>query len=209
VNHRRTTIWYSSRMAIKRLVDLCLSFLALVILTVPWLILAILIKIDSHGPIFFQQLRIGKDGIPFRIFKLRTMIDNAEQIGAGLKISADDERITRVGRWLRLFGLDELPQLINVLRGEMSLVGPRPTIPSQVEAYTTHQRKRLSMRPGITGMVIIRGRRNLSWPERIEVDIEYIERWSLLLDLAILLKTPWYILVTRQGVYKPHDWDDE
>jgi lipopolysaccharide/colanic/teichoic acid biosynthesis glycosyltransferase len=205
MSHERATSWYSSRLAIKRLVDECLSFLALMILTGPWLIVAILIKLDSSGPVFFRQLRIGKDGVSFSIFKLRTMIANAEQIGAGLKISVDDNRITRVGRWLRLLGLDELPQLINVLRGEMSLVGPRPTVPSQVEEYTTHQRKRLSMRPGITGMVMLRGRRNLSWPERIEIDIEYIEHWSLLRDLAILLKTPWHVLVTRQGVYKPPD----
>jgi undecaprenyl phosphate N,N'-diacetylbacillosamine 1-phosphate transferase len=190
---------------IKRVLDLAISGIMLFGLSIPLAGIALAIKLDDGGPIFFRQTRVGTAGRKFAVLKFRTMVVNAESMGLKLRVAANDSRITRVGRLLRILGLDELPQLVNVWRGEMSLVGPRPTVPFQVERYTERQRRRLEMRPGITGLAILRGRKTLTWPERIEIDLEYIERWSILLDLAILLKTPWVVLVTRRGVYIPPD----
>jgi len=198
-----SSLFKRGRLAIKRLLDVIVSASCLLVLAIPLLLLVICVRFDSPGPGFFRQRRIGKGGKPFNLLKLRTMVVNAESMGRGLRVAADDERITRVGRWLRAFGIDELPQLVNVFRGEMSLVGPRPTVPLQVENYTERQRRRLEMRPGITGLAILRGRKTLTWLERIEVDIEYVERWSLRLDLEILLKTPWVVLIKQEGVYAP------
>jgi lipopolysaccharide/colanic/teichoic acid biosynthesis glycosyltransferase len=189
--------------AIKRGIDVAVSLVMLLLLVIPVAIIAVAIKLDSKGPVFFRQIRVGKGGKEFGILKFRTMVEGAEAMGTGIKTSRTDFRITRVGRWLRLFGLDELPQILNVLKGQMSLVGPRPTIPAQIEAYTPYQRQRLLMKPGITGLTILRGRNSLSWPERIQVDIEYIRRWSLWLDFRILLGTPWAVLISRRGVYRP------
>jgi len=176
------------------------SGIALVILLPIFTIIGILIKLDSKGPIFFIQERAGKDGKIFGAYKLRTMVDNAEKIGLGYEIAKNDSRITRIGKYLR-WGIDELPQLINVFRGEMSLVGPRPALPHQVEKYSEQERWRLEVKPGITGWALVNGRNILSWSERIKLDIWYIDHWSIWLDLKILLKTIWVVIFTREGIY--------
>jgi len=159
------------------------------------------IRLESEGPSIYRQRRIGRDGLPFDLLKLRTMVDGAERLGAGLAIDENDSRITRVGALLRRTSLDELPNLVNVLRGEMSIVGPRPTIPIQVAQYTQRQRRRLSVKPGITGWAQVNGRASLPWPERIELDIDYIERRSLALDLEILKRTLSLVL-SGEGLYR-------
>ena len=188
----------SLALKIKRIFDISASGLALIFLLPVFAIIGILIKIDSKGPVFFIQTRAGKDGKPFGAYKLRTMVDNAEKLGKGLRV--DDPRITRVGRYLR-WGIDELPQLINVFKGDMSIVGPRPTLMSQVDQYTDEHRRRLEMKPGITGWALVNGRNKLSWIEKIEYDIWYIDNWSLWLDIKIIFMTLWVVLVTREGVY--------
>jgi len=184
---------------IKRIFDFLISGIALIFLFPIFVIIGIFIKLDSKGSMFFVQERVGKDGKIFRAYKLRTMIDNAVAIG-GKKISQDDLRITRVGKYLR-WGIDELPQLINVFKGDMSLVGPRPTLIEQVNRYSKEHRRRLEVRPGITGWALINGRNILSWPKKIELDIWYIDHWSIWLDLKILIKTIWVVIFTREGVY--------
>jgi lipopolysaccharide/colanic/teichoic acid biosynthesis glycosyltransferase len=193
---------------IRRLLDIVLSAAALV-LTAPLLLAAVIaIKLESRGPALYRQRRSGLDGRPFDMLKLRTMVDGAEHIGAGLAVNANDTRITRVGALLRRSSLDELPNLLNVLRGEMSLVGPRPTLPAQVAQYTERQRLRLSVKPGITGWAQINGRASLPWSERIELDLHYVEHRSLLLDLQILARTPALVL-RGGGLYKGETggWD--
>ena len=157
------------------------------------------IKLEDGGPVLYRQRRVGLGGREFELLKLRTMVVGAERQGAGLAVNAGDPRITRVGRVLRRLSLDERPQLWNVLRGEMSLVGPRPTVSSQVERYTPHQRRRLDVKPGLTGWAQIHGRAALPWPERIELDVWYVEHRSPLVDLKILLRTP---LALFSGTYK-------
>jgi lipopolysaccharide/colanic/teichoic acid biosynthesis glycosyltransferase len=161
---------------------------------------ALLIKLESGGPVFYRQRRVGRAGEPFELWKLRTMVPGAEAMGAGIYVVEGDSRITRVGRLLRRFSLDELPNLFNVLKGEMAVVGPRPTVQEQVDAYTEHQRRRLEVRPGITGWAQINGRTSLPWPERIELDVWYVEHRSLRLDLRILAKTA-RLLATGHGLY--------
>jgi lipopolysaccharide/colanic/teichoic acid biosynthesis glycosyltransferase len=151
---------------------------------------AIATKLIDGGPVFYRQRRVGKDGVEFELLKLRTMVVGAEQQGAGWAVNRGDPRITRVGRVLRRLSLDELPQLWNVVRGEMSLIGPRPTLAYQVEQYTPRQRKRLDVKPGITGWAQIHGRASLPWEERIELDVWYVEHRSPGVDLKILLRTP-------------------
>jgi undecaprenyl phosphate N,N'-diacetylbacillosamine 1-phosphate transferase len=185
-------------LSIKRIFDISASGIALIFLLPIFAIIGVLIKLDSKGPVFFIQQRAGKEGKPFGAYKLRTMVDNAEKLGKGLK--KDDPRITRVGKYLR-WGIDELPQLINVLKGDMSIVGPRPTLMEQVEQYTDEHRRRLEMKPGITGWALVNGRNKLSWIEKIEYDIWYIDNWSLWLDIKILFMTLWVVLITREGVY--------
>jgi lipopolysaccharide/colanic/teichoic acid biosynthesis glycosyltransferase len=186
---------------IRRAIDVVVAGTALV-LTSPLLALAVLaIRVESRGDPIYRQRRIGLDGAPFDVLKLRTMIDGAEHIGAGLAVDANDSRITRVGAFLRRTSLDELPQLLNVLRGEMSLIGPRPTIPIQVEQYTPRQRGRLAIRPGITGWAQVNGRASIPWSERIELDLHYIEHRSLALDLRILSRTV-AIVLGGSGLYK-------
>jgi lipopolysaccharide/colanic/teichoic acid biosynthesis glycosyltransferase len=158
------------------------------------------VKLDSRGPVLYRQVRVGLGGRQFRIYKLRTMVVGAEFIGAGLAVDADDDRITRVGRFLRRYSLDELPNLWNVVRGDMSIVGPRPTVPVQVEQYTERQRGRLAVRPGLTGWAQVNGRASLPWSERIELDLWYVEHRSLLLDLRILTATLRMVLA-GQGLY--------
>jgi lipopolysaccharide/colanic/teichoic acid biosynthesis glycosyltransferase len=159
---------------------------------------ALAIRLEDGGPVFFRQERVGLDGRPFEVLKLRTMIVDAHTQGAGYAVDKGDSRITRVGNLLRRTSLDELPQLWNVLRGEMSLVGPRPTLSYQVEQYSERQRRRLEVRPGLTGWAQVNGRASLSWPERIELDVWYVEHRSLALDLRILLRTASVLL--RPGV---------
>jgi lipopolysaccharide/colanic/teichoic acid biosynthesis glycosyltransferase len=195
---------------IRRLIDILLAGTVLV-LSSPILLLAMLaIRLESRGPAIYRQRRAGRDGAVFELLKLRTMVDGAEHIGAGLAINANDSRITRVGSLLRRSSLDELPNLVNVLRGEMSLIGPRPTIPAQVEQYTDRQRGRLAVKPGITGWAQVNGRASLPWSERIELDLYYVEHRSLALDLKILLRTPAMVLAGA-GLYKGHagGWEGE
>jgi lipopolysaccharide/colanic/teichoic acid biosynthesis glycosyltransferase len=151
---------------------------------------ALAIKLVEGGPVLYRQPRVGKEGVEFELLKLRTMVVGAEQQGAGWAVNRGDPRITRVGRVLRRLSLDELPQLWNVVRGEMSLIGPRPTLAYQVEQYTPRQRKRLDVKPGITGWAQIHGRASLPWEERIELDVWYVEHRSPGVDLKILLRTP-------------------
>jgi lipopolysaccharide/colanic/teichoic acid biosynthesis glycosyltransferase len=183
-----------------RVLDVVLAA-ALLVVTAPLLALAALaIRLESHGPVFYRQLRVGRDGRPFELWKLRTMVPGAESMGAGIYVIEGDPRITRSGRLLRRFSLDELPNLVNVVRGEMSIVGPRPTVQEQVDRYTDRQRRRLEVRPGITGWAQINGRTSLPWPERIELDVWYVEHRSLRLDLRILARTA-RMLATGHGLY--------
>jgi lipopolysaccharide/colanic/teichoic acid biosynthesis glycosyltransferase len=160
---------------------------------------AIAIKLDDGGPVLYRQQRVGKDGREFELVKLRTMVLGAERQGAGWAVNHGDPRITRVGKALRRISLDEVPQLWNVVRGEMSLIGPRPTLAYQVEQYTARQRRRLDVRPGITGWAQVQGRASLPWEERIELDVWYVEHRSPWLDLKILARTP---LALFGGTYK-------
>jgi len=173
----------------KRILDLVIAIPLLVVMTPAFGIVAILIRRDSRGTAFYRQTRVGLDGREFRLIKFRTMVDGAEYIGAGLDNDAGDARITKVGARLRALSVDELPQLINVLIGDMSLVGPRPTLRDQVERYTPEQRRRLRARPGITGLAQISGRSTLPWSQRIIIDVHYVDNWSMRLDLAVLLRT--------------------
>jgi lipopolysaccharide/colanic/teichoic acid biosynthesis glycosyltransferase len=189
------------RDAVKRLLDLALASIGLALSAPVLAVLAVAIRLESPGHPFYTQTRAGRDGRPFSIWKLRTMVRGAEFTGAGLAIQEGDDRITRVGRFLRRYSLDELPNLYNVLRGEMSIVGPRPTLLHQVEQYTDRQRGRLEVKPGITGWAQINGRASLPWSERIELDLWYVENRSLALDLRILARTVGMVL-TGQGLYK-------
>ena len=185
----------------KRLLDV-LGAAALLVASAPVVAAAIaVIRLESHGHPIYRQRRVGRDGVPFELYKLRTMVAGAEHIGAGLAVDAGDARITRTGERLRRFSIDELPNLINVLRGEMSLVGPRPTIQVQVDRYTERQRHRLLALPGITGWAQINGRASLPWAERIELDLWYIEHASLRLDLRILLVSA-RMALTGHGLYR-------
>ncbi|HZK10758.1 MAG TPA: sugar transferase [Atribacterota bacterium] len=185
---------------LKRIFDILASGIALIVLLPIFAIIGIFIKLDSKGPVFFVQKRAGKDGKIFKAYKLRTMVNNAVEMGLGYEIAKDDNRITRVGKHLR-WGIDELPQLINVFEGKMSMVGPRPALPHQVEKYSEQERRRLEVKPGITGWALINGRNKLTWPEKIKLDIWYIDHWSLWLDLKILFKTIWVVIVKREGIY--------
>jgi lipopolysaccharide/colanic/teichoic acid biosynthesis glycosyltransferase len=190
----------SAEFAVKRFFDVVVSGLSLVILLPAFAVIAFAIYLDSPATPFFVQERVGRKGERFRILKFRTMVPNAVQVGSGLYVSQSDSRITGVGRVLRRLSLDELPQLWNVLVGEMSLVGPRPALPYHVEHFTPRQARRLSMRPGVTGWSQVNGRNQLSWPERLEADVWYVDHFSLQLDARILLRTPavWF---SGRGLY--------
>ena len=185
----------------RRLVDVVVSAAALVV-TSPLVLGAMLaIRLESPGHPIYRQRRVGKDGSEFDMLKLRTMVAGAEALGAGLAVNEGDARITRVGRFLRRWSIDELPNLVNVLRGEMSIIGPRPTIQVQVAQYTERQRRRLSIKPGLTGWAQIHGRTSLPWHERIELDLWYVEHRKLRTDLVILWQTV-RMLVNGDGLYK-------
>ena len=183
-----------------RALDLLVASLVLAVASPLLAVAAILIKLESRGPVFYRQRRVGRAGEPFELWKLRTMVQGAESMGAGIYVVEGDSRITRVGRVLRRFSLDELPNLVNVIKGEMAVVGPRPTVQEQVDRYSERQRRRLEVRPGITGWAQVKGRASLPWPERIELDVWYVEHRSLSLDLRILAKTV-RLLATGHGLY--------
>lgn len=187
---------------IKTILDQIFGWSAVIALSPVFWILALMIRLDSPGPVFFRQKRIGKGGQPFVALKFRSMVDKAATMGLGLNVAVDDPRITRIGRLLRNTSLDELPQLFNVLLGDMSLVGPRPTLPEQVAAYNPFQRRRLLVKPGLTGWAQVNGRNAISWEERIRLDVWYVENWSLRLDFTILLRTI-KTLARQEGLYGP------
>jgi len=185
---------------VTRLLDITVAALALIVCSPLLLLAAVAIALESRGGVIYRHQRIGRDGVPFELWKLRTMVSGAERMGAGLYIEPGDTRITRVGALLRRFSLDELPNLVNVLGGQMSIVGPRPTVAVQVERYTPHQRRRLEVKPGITGWAQVNGRTSISWPERIELDVWYVDHRSTLLDVKILARTV-RLLVSGHGLY--------
>jgi lipopolysaccharide/colanic/teichoic acid biosynthesis glycosyltransferase len=189
-------------LQVKDAVDRVLALVGLVALSPFLMVIALEIRVDSSGPIFYREPRAGRGAVVFMVYKFRTMVEGAEHIGLGRNVARNDERITRTGKWLRRTSLDELPQLINVARGQMSIIGPRPAPQSHAEKYTARQRRRLEMQPGITGWAQVNGRNSLSWEERIELDIWYVDHWSPLLDLRILLRTPLALLNAR-GLYGP------
>ena len=173
----------------------------LLVLGSPVLLAAVIaIRLETRGPAFYRQRRVGKDGRPFELWKLRTMVHGAEAMGAGIYVLEGDPRITRVGAFLRRLSIDELPNLFNVLKGDMAIVGPRPTIQEQVDRYTERQLRRLEVKPGITGWAQVNGRTSLPWPERIELDVWYVDHRSAWVDLRILAKTV-RLLVTGHGLY--------
>jgi exopolysaccharide biosynthesis polyprenyl glycosylphosphotransferase len=199
-----------SRLAIKRTIDLAITTVGMIVLLPIMALVALAIKLDSSGPAIFVQKRIGKNGNSFNTFKFRSMVLEAENLREDLADfneadgplfkMRDDPRLTRTGRWIRRFSLDELPQIFNVLRGEMSLVGPRPALPEEVDAYESWHRKRLEVTPGLTGMWQVSGRSNLSFDEMVMLDIYYVENWSPFLDLSILLRTIPKVL-SGEGAY--------
>lgn len=186
---------------LKRAVDLAIAIPAFVLLSPAMVGIALWVRRDSPGSAVFRQERVGLHGHVFELLKFRTMVVGAQQMGAGLAIDDGDSRITRAGATLRRLSLDELPQLWNVIRGDMSIVGPRPTVATQVARYTDEQRRRLEARPGITGLAQVRGRASIPWSQRIAIDVEYVDRWSLPLDLSILARTVW-VVVRRDGTYR-------
>ncbi|NUT57109.1 MAG: sugar transferase [Thermoleophilia bacterium] len=185
--------------ALNRLLDVAVAGAGLAVTSPLLAAAAIAVKLQDGGPVLYRQTRVGKDGRDFELLKLRTMVEGAEHQGAGYAVNRGDARITRVGRFLRRTSLDELPQLWNVVRGDMSLIGPRPTLRYQVERYDERQRRRLEVLPGITGWAQIHGRASLSWDERIELDVWYVDHRSPRTDLLILLRTP---LALFGGTYK-------
>jgi len=185
---------------VSRALDAALAALLLLVASPLLLAAALALKLESRGPVIYRQLRVGLGGQSFELWKLRTMVSGAEAMGAGIYVLEGDARITRVGRLLRRLSLDELPNLVNVVKGEMALVGPRPTIQEQVDRYTDRQRRRLEVKPGITGWAQVNGRASLPWPERIELDVWYVDHRSLWLDLRILLRTA-RLLATGHGLY--------
>lgn len=187
--------------AVKRLLDLAGAAILLLLTSPALLLICAAIRLESSGSPVYRQRRVGKGGADFELLKLRTMVEGAEQIGKGLAVDEGDPRITRVGALLRRFSLDELPNLLNVLAGQMSLVGPRPTVRVQVEQYTPRQLGRLAVEPGITGWAQVQGRAALPWHERIELDLWYIDNWSLRLDMRIAAMTT-RLLLGGRGLYR-------
>jgi len=185
----------------RRAFDVVIAATGLAVTSPLLLIAVVAIRLESRGSAIYRQRRVGRDGREFDVIKLRTMVDGAESLGAGLAVDAADTRITRVGRVLRRTSLDELPNLLNVLKGEMAIVGPRPTVPVQVAQYTDRERGRLAVRPGITGWAQVNGRTSLPWSERIELDLWYIEHRTWRLDLQILLRSARLVL-GGEGLYK-------
>jgi lipopolysaccharide/colanic/teichoic acid biosynthesis glycosyltransferase len=184
---------------VNRLADVTVAGIGLAVTAPVLAVAAAAVKLADGGPVLYRQRRVGKDGAEFELLKLRTMVIGAEKVGAGAAVNEGDARITRPGGLLRRLSIDELPQLWNVIRGDMSVIGPRPTLAYQVERYTPHQRRRLEVKPGLTGWAQIHGRARLPWAERIELDVWYVDNRSPLLDLKILARTP---LALVSGTYK-------
>jgi len=184
---------------VNRALDVLVAGVGLVVTSPLLAAAAIATKLESGGPVLYRQTRVGKDGVDFEVLKLRTMVVGAESMGAGYAVDKGDSRITRAGRVLRRTSIDELPQLWNIVRGDMSVIGPRPTLRYQVEQYDEHQRRRLEIRPGLTGWAQVQGRASLPWAERIELDVWYVEHRSPKVDLEILLRTP---LALFRGTYR-------
>jgi lipopolysaccharide/colanic/teichoic acid biosynthesis glycosyltransferase len=182
-----------------RAFDFAVASMALVVAAPVAALIALAIRLEGGGPAIYRQRRVGKDGAEFDLFKFRTMVSGSDPVGIGTAVADDDPRVTRVGRLLRRLSLDELPNLLNVLRGEMAIVGPRPTIPAQVELYTPRQRRRLEVKPGLTGWAQVSGRTAIDWGERIELDVWYVENRSAALDARILARTA-RLLLTGQGI---------
>lgn len=192
-------------MIVKRLIDIFLSIIGIIIISPVLLITAIAIKIDSKGPVIFKQKRIGKDGKVFEIYKFRSMVVGAEKMGTGVYSKKGDSRVTKVGNFIRLTSIDELPQLVNILKGEMSFIGPRPVLtyhPWPYEEYTKEQLKRFEVRPGVTGWAQIHGRKDVPWDERLILDAYYVENLSFLLDVRIFFKTIFKVILMKDNVNK-------
>ena len=192
-------------LVIKRILDVVVSLVALIILSPILLIVAIAIKIESKGPIIFKQQRIGKDGKVFNIYKFRSMVVGAEKMGTGVYSKKDDNRVTKVGKFIRMTSIDELPQLVNILKGEMSIIGPRPVLtyhPWKYEEYTEEQLKRFNVRPGVTGWAQVHGRKDVEWHERIKLDVYYVGNIGFLLDVKIFFKTIIQVLSMKDNVNK-------
>jgi lipopolysaccharide/colanic/teichoic acid biosynthesis glycosyltransferase len=184
---------------VPRSLDILIAALALLILSPLLLIAAVAIKLGSRGPVLYRQRRVGEHGREFEMLKLRTMVEGSDPVGVGTVVTRDDPRVTAAGRALRRTSLDEIPNLINVLRGEMAIVGPRPTIPAQVVDYAPRQHRRHDVRPGITGWAQVQGRAGIPWEERIELDLWYVGHRGFALDARILAKTLW-LLLTGHGL---------
>jgi lipopolysaccharide/colanic/teichoic acid biosynthesis glycosyltransferase len=182
-----------------RAVDIVIALLALAVLSPVLLVAAIAIKLGSRGPVFYRQRRVGLGGEEFEMLKLRTMVIGSDPVGVGTVVTRDDPRVTPAGRVLRRTSLDEIPNLLNVLHGEMAIVGPRPTIPAQVVDYTPYQHRRHEVRPGITGWAQVQGRAGIPREQRIELDVHYVDHRSAALDARILIKTLW-LLITGHGL---------
>jgi lipopolysaccharide/colanic/teichoic acid biosynthesis glycosyltransferase len=196
------------QLAMKHVMDRLAAVVLLCVLSPALLLIAVAILLESGRPVLFVQTRVGRQGRPFRAYKFRTMVPGAEQIGLGTTVAAGDSRITRIGAFLRTWSLDELPQLLNVIYGDMSLVGPRPTLEYQVAQYTPFQRRRLEMKPGITGWAQVCGRNALPWAKRIELDVWYVDHFSLLLDIRILFRTVG-VWLRREGLYGSDGVNDD
>jgi lipopolysaccharide/colanic/teichoic acid biosynthesis glycosyltransferase len=189
-----------TRRGLPRPADILLAALGLLLGAPLVVVAAIAIKLTSRGPVIYRQPRVGKDGEPFEVYKLRTMRMGADPVGVGTPVLEGDPRVTRVGRLLRRYSLDEIPNLVNVLRGEMAIVGPRPTLAAQVELYTPRQRRRLEVKPGLTGWAQVNGRAGIPWEERIELDVWYVDHRSPQLDVRILTRTL-RLLASGHGLY--------
>jgi exopolysaccharide biosynthesis polyprenyl glycosylphosphotransferase len=199
-----------ARRVIKGTFDKVVALTALIVLAPLLAAIALAIRLSDHGPALFRQTRVGKDERLFTVYKFRTMVRDAEKQKSALMAQNEgdgllfkmkrDPRVTPVGTWLRRYSLDELPQLLNVLRGDMSLVGPRPALPEEAAAYDYYVRRRLAVKPGVTGLWQIKGRSNLPWEEAVRLDVRYVEQWSLVLDLQILWKT-WSAVIRGSGAY--------
>ena len=187
----------------KRVMDISGSFIGLALLLLPLALVALVIKLDSKGPIFFRQKRAGINGKEFEILKFRTMVPNADSIGLGFEVSQGDDRITRLGGKLRDLGIDELPQLYNVFKGQMCLVGPRAARMDQIEHFTEEENGRMLVKPGLSGWAQVNGRNSITWKERIQLDLWYVAHESVWLDVKILFKTLWVVYIARSGRYGP------
>jgi lipopolysaccharide/colanic/teichoic acid biosynthesis glycosyltransferase len=182
-----------------RILDIAIALVAFIVLSPVLLVAAVAIKLGSRGPVLYRQRRVGLGGEEFEMLKLRTMVAGSDPVGVGTVVARDDPRVTRIGRVLRRTSLDEIPNLVNVLRGEMAIVGPRPTFPAQVIDYTPRQHRRHEVRPGITGWAQVQGRAGIPWEERIERDVYYVDHRSAVLDARILARTLW-LLITGHGL---------